>query len=221
MINKRLSAFLAVLIALAIYSNKIFAAVSPLPAPFSGNALETWEEFSVGFTPTPLTILNGAATISGPNAVIWRTVTSPQQLWGLSLGSYTAKAFDGTNGFAASAQGVTARIDFLSPVTDFGAYWASATDWGYTAPIELNFFDSHGASLGEVSFTYSRPGNNGTMEWQGWHSTEPIYAISYKGSWIAIDSVRVTIIPEPCVGLTCFTFCATTFVAGRLRRRPK
>lgn len=219
MITKRLSTFLAVLISFASH-NKIFAAISPLVTPFSGDAIETWEAFPIGNSPRPLTIFNGAATITGPNPVIWRTVTSPQQEWGLYLGSYTVKAFDGTNGFSASAQGVTARIDFQSPVTDFGAYWASASTWGYTPPIELNFFDSQGISIGEASFTYSRPGNNGTMEWQGWHSSEPIYSITYKGDWVAIDSARITIVPEPRMGLACLAFLATSFTARRLTRGP-
>jgi hypothetical protein len=137
--------------------------------------------------------MNGKATISGGNPFIWKTTERFGQSGGLGLGAFTAKAHDGIHGYTTSQQNGTAQIDFKVAVTDFGGYWAHAVGFAEVRPpTTFSFFNSHGGLVGSETFSYSRPNNNGTLEWQGWHFSEPVSRISYSGDWVANDSLRIS-----------------------------
>jgi hypothetical protein len=113
---------------------------------------------------------------------------------GFGLGSYAARSHDGTQGYGTSLAYGTTRIDFASPVSQFGGYWASAST---TIPIMFSFYNAQGSLVGTDSVLYSAPNNNGTPEWFGWNSVVGISRIDYSGSWVVNDSLRFTNVPEP------------------------
>ena len=162
--------------------------------PFLGDSMETWEEFPVANPGSPAIIFGGRATISGDNPFVWMTTFTLGTPGGLGLGPFPARAFDGSHGYVTSVSPGTGRISFLSPVTDFGGYWGYSV--GYPAAT-FGFYDSQGSLIGTQSFTYTAPNNNGTLEWQGWHSTVPISSVEWTGHWVANDSLRIIVVPEP------------------------
>ncbi len=172
------------------------ADVTSIANPFSGDALETFEEFPLGIITTqPLTIFGGRATISGSYEFIWKTASTLGTPFGFGLGPFDAQAYDGTHGYGTSLAYGTTQITFSSPVTDFGGYWGSAVT--PLIPTTFDFYGSGGTLIGTSSFTYSSPNNNGTLEWHGWHSDVPIYSMDYSGGWVVNDSLRLTLVPEP------------------------
>ena len=185
---------LLIVVLATTWPHALRAGITSIDNPFSGNALETWEEFPAEYASSPLTIFGGEATISGDNPFIWTTGYSLLSPGGLGLGPFDARAFDGAQGYVTSFSGGSAQIVFASPVTDFGGYWGYAV--GYPAAV-FSFFDSQGSLIGTEDFAYSSPNNNGTLEWQGWHSSVPVHSISYTGYWVADDSLRLTVVPEP------------------------
>ena len=199
---KQLLIRFAAIVQVAVWSPALFAAIT-YDAPFTGDAFESWEEFSLGQTTSPLTIFGGAATISGSGQTIWQTTSTVGGPGGFGIafmGSLDspafrdAVAFDGTQGYGTIGGGT---ITFSSPVSDFGGYWASATYWFSTPAVSFTFYDSQGLSIGTADPIYDLPDYNGTLEWWGWHSSEPIYSITYSGTAVANDSLRYTLAPEP------------------------
>jgi hypothetical protein len=190
--------------------------ITQIATPFYGNAIETWDELPGGDASSPLSIFGGLATISGDYPFIWTTAYSLGTPGGLGLGPFDARAFDGTHGYVTSVSGGSADIVFATPVTDFGGYWGYSAD-GYP-PAIFTFYDSHGSVIGSEDFTYTSPNNDGTLEWQGWHSSVPIGSISYTGYWVADDSLRIVTVPEPGISVlsTCFIliFCKVRKVFG-------
>ena len=208
---------LVILLTLAqitIWSVSLRADITPVISPFYGNALETWDELPGGYASSPLSIFGGLATISGDNPFIWTTAYSLGTPGGLGLGPFDARAFDGTHGYVTSVSGGSAQIVFDLPVTDFGGYWGYSAE-GYP-PATFTFYDSQGSLIGSEDFTYTSPNNNGTLEWQGWHSSVPISSISYTGYWVANDSLRITIAPEPSTSVLLICSVLVTGMARRL-----
>jgi hypothetical protein len=201
--NRNMKTFIvwsAIVVQIAAWSSSGVAAITPIANPFTGDGLETWEEFTAGQIGSPVTMFSGEATISGGNQFIWQTEYMLGAAGGLGLGPFDARAYDGTQGYVNSIyEGIT-QITLRSPISDFGGYWGSGVEWGTTPPVLLTFLDSQGSSIGTTSFTYGSPGNNGTLEWQGWHSSLPVYGITYYGNWVASDSLRYTLAPEPSLG---------------------
>jgi hypothetical protein len=183
-----------ILLHLIVGTRSLRADITLIAEPFTGSAVETWEEFPVANPGSPATIFGGQATISGDNPFVWMTTFVLGTPGGLGLGPFPARAFDGTHGYTTSVSPGTARISFQSPVADFGGYWGYAV--GYPA-ASFMFYDSEGALIGSESFTYTSPNNNGTLQWHGWHSTLPISSVEYTGHWVANDSLRISVVPEP------------------------
>src|ERR1017187_3525472 len=89
---------LAVLIQITAGAYSLRAGITPITNPFTGDALESYEEFSFGDQNSPLTIFGGKATISGPYAYIWQTETTLGAAGGIGIGPFDARAFDGDHG---------------------------------------------------------------------------------------------------------------------------
>ena len=206
------AAFGLILLHVTALGQCLGAGVTSLPAPFTGDFRETWEQFPVDYPGSPVTIFGGQATISGGNPFVWMTTYTFGTPGGLGLGAFTAKAFDGTHGYVTSISPGTAVINFQSPVSDFGGYWGYATE--YPAAI-FNFYDSLGSLIGTESFTYVSPNNDGSLQWQGWHSTIPISSVVYSGHWVANDSLRITVVPEP--GTNALLLCGAVIVGVSVR----
>lgn len=190
-------------------THSVRADISSIPNPFTGSAIESWENHPVVNPGSPTPIFGGQATISGDNPFIWMTTSELGAPGGLGLGPFPARAFDGMLGYVTSVSPGTAQIRFLSPITDFGGYWAHAV--GYP-PVSFAFYDPQGTLIGSQNFSYSSPNNDGTLEWQGWHSTVPISSIEYSGHWVANDSLRFAVVPEP--STTCLFVAAVLAVIG-------
>lgn len=203
------------LIIIAILSQSILgpsvqADITRIARPFTGDFMETWEGFPVANPGSPLPIFSGLATISGENPFVWMTTFSLAMPGGLGLGPFPARAIDGTHGYVTGVSPGIGRVDFQSPVTHFGGYWGYAV--GYPAAA-FSFYNSQGSLIGSKSFTYTAPNNNGTLEWQGWHSTVPISSVEWTGHWVANDSLRITVVPEPAI--TWLFLVAGLVLSGR------
>ena len=193
------------------------AQITVIPHPFTGEAEESWEEFPVGFTPTSLMpIFDGAATISSSSAYVWMNTPELGIPGGMGLGPFTAKAYDGTQGYASSAAGITAEIIFNSPVLNFGGYWGNGVGDPDTV---FTFFDNNGAVIWSDSFHYVSPGNDGSLQWRGWHSEGPIHALRFSGYWVVNDSLRLSTVPEPSAGIILLLSSAILMFARGWRIR--
>jgi hypothetical protein len=187
----------AILLQLILQPSLLRADITPITDPFTGDFIETWEGFPVGYPGSPATVFGGRATISGDNPFVWMTTFTLGTPGGLGLGPFPARAVDGSHGYVTSVSPGTGRINFQAPVTDFGGYWGYSV--GYPAAT-FGFYDSQGSLIGTQSFTYTAPNFNGTLEWQGWHSTVPISSVEWTGHWVANDSLRIVVVPEPATG---------------------
>jgi hypothetical protein len=203
---------------ISVWSHSLRAGITSIIDPFSGDMVETWEEFPVANPGSPVMIFGGQATISGDNPFVWMTTYSLGTPGGLGLGPFPARASDGTHGYVTSVSPGAARITFQLPVTDFGGYWGYAVE--YPAAI-FNFYDSQGLLIGSENFNYSSPNNDGTLQWQGWHSTVPIASVSYSGHWVANDSLRIALVPEPRVNLILALAVTAVGIRQILRRNGK
>lgn len=84
-----------------------------------------------------------------------------------------------------------------------------------STPIVFQFLDGDGAIVGSDSFFYSRPNNNGTLEWVGWQFSSPVRQILYGGTFIVNDSLQFNLIPESSVS----SILLATAVSGVFLRR--
>lgn len=167
--------------------------------PFDGTLTENWESFSPSFltgsTKGTVSILGGAGNITGSDLAIWIPGQFGPNHFG--LGPFTAKTFDGSRGFGKSSSVADVSMDFAIPIIAFGGYWGISTT---SDPVGLRFLDKDGSIIGETQFYYSRPNNDGTLEWHGWKITQPVSRVEFLGGQFFVnDSLRVTTVPEPSV----------------------
>jgi hypothetical protein len=203
---------------LLIASDRLYAQLSTVSTAFTGSAIETFDEFNPGAVSVPLPIFSGLATISGPADYIWvnGAIGDPNvfYLGKLGGGSVTAQSYDGNQGFGMSVGQGSNVISFSTPVLEFGGFWASGVSGvNSRPPILFDFYDAFGNLIGYSDVVYSPPIQDGTLQWFGWKSSVPISRISYSGSFVVDDSLRIETVPEPSsaglvfMGLTVFLFC--------------
>jgi hypothetical protein len=213
--KSRLSTFAVVIFQIICVVPRLNAQITAIPAQFNGNSVETWEEFYLGYHYSPMTILGGLGTATADNAAVWQTKYGLGQPGGIGLGPYDAQAHDGTQGFAASQSGGTIHFTFGSPVIEIGGYWGEAV--GYPAAT-FSFYGAGGSLVGSVDFSFVSPGNDGTLEWQGWQFSAPIYSMDFSGYWAVNDSLEVTLVPEPRSSVVLLV-AAVVFGLARHKRR--
>ena len=196
--------------------------VTPI-GPFSG-LNEDFESMAPGSVGPPSSPTAGPASVFGGFGTLTGTTTvtiNPLYVWnstgGLSLGSYgTAVPYDGIQGLVLNPYGTSpfGRIDFTSPVQDFGGYWAHAAAGATAGPITVSFFDSGGGLIDTDSWNYNST-LAGVLEWKGWTSTTPIAAVEFEGFWTTMDGLQVRV---PGAGTGVALALAG---AGALRRRRR
>ena len=186
----------ALLVCFAAPMPLLRAEIRSVAVPFAGDVVESWEEFPVWYVTPPLIIFGGQASIAGPNDYIWQTASALATPGGFGLGPFEAQAQDGTHGYGSSVDLGTVNINFQSPITGFGGYWGCAGN-----PITLEFYGENQTWVGSDSFNYASPNHDGSLQWNGWQSSVPLYSISYSGAWVVNDSLRITEVPEPDIGL--------------------
>jgi hypothetical protein len=181
------------LCSLLLWAPSAWANIIPI-GPFVG----TWsEDFEGTFPAGPaeggarsLSIMDGAATIRG-----MLSFGGPLGIGPGVLGS----SFSGPP-----------LIMFDSPVTAFGGYWAGDTSYGPTDPsidiiccgsfINVGFFGLLGEVIGGAAFKYTRNADlQHELQWHGWTSTEPIYAVGFTvpDHAVWIDGLQAQGVPEP------------------------
>lgn len=192
-----------------VVSASVSGAVTNI-GPFVGGATETFEGFSPGDvgtfasgTTTTEPIFGGLGLLSGQTT----HTSNPLYIWnstgGLSLGTYgTAVPHDGLQGLVLEPYGAThtVRIDFPTPVQDFGGYWAHASYQGNAGPVDWTFYDAGGGVIGTDSHHYPGTTLGGVLEWRGWTSTTPIAAVEYTGYWATADGLQINV-PAPGAGV--------------------
>lgn len=196
-----LGPLVCLMLALSVVANSA-AIVIP---PFQGTHSESFEEFAVGTRAsrggTPWSILGGTGLIDEGNdppyflryLMIYRTANDFFTPNHFGLGPSSAKTADGIRGLGHSVSDVNARLDLLQPITRFGAYWGGSSSNG----INFTFFNATGDVVGQDRFYWRNPGRNGVLEWAGWEFTEPVTRIEYTGAFIVVDSMQVTVAPDP------------------------
>jgi hypothetical protein len=197
----------------------VHAAVERQPE-FVGELTETWESFSrsevYALRDVQLPIFGGAATITGEHEFIWISqigVAEPN-LGGFGLGSNAARSHDGVQGYGTSLAEGSTEIVIPAPVLRFGGYFGAAEG---TGPIRFSFYNAGGGLIGTDSFTYTRAGIDGVLEWAGWQSTVPIGRVEYSGGWVVNDSLRISNVPEP--SITWFIVAGAAFLPLLWRRK--
>lgn len=206
----------------------VASAQTPI-GPFSGAMSETWEGFpTYSQNPNfyedafgPISTFGGNAMVSSP----WSgqggilVVYSPF-IDGFGLGNYGgAQVSDGQNGMGINtgfpAQPV--KIDFSTPVTDFGGYWGAADIFGFpTVPIVFDFYDAGGSLIGSATENYSAPGN-GALMWFGWNfnTIGAVKTIVYTGDYVVNDGLQANPVPAPA---SLALASLGVFALGRRRR---
>ena len=182
-------------------------AVTPI-RPFAGEFSEGFESFVFGGLPGlepnqagPFCVLGNQAKLSAKG---WRPLYIWNDLGGFDLGENgLAKPFDGDRGLHLSSSPLdpTARLDFRTPVTKFGAYWVHAA-YGDRRSVSVRFFDVSGEHLSTEEFTYDGA-LQGTSQWFGWSSDAPIGAVEFSGPYAGIDGVQIQTVGGAVASETC------------------
>ncbi|MCL4740980.1 MAG: PEP-CTERM sorting domain-containing protein [Phycisphaerales bacterium] len=178
--------------------------------PFSGGISETWEGFQTySQNPNFYEDANGPISTFGGNAMVssqWSgqggilVVYSPF-IDGFGLGNYgLAGVSDGQNGMGINTgfPGSPVKIDFATPVTDFGGYWGAAEVFGNpSAPIQFDFYDANGGLVGSTTEHYAD--FSGTLHWFGWNfnSIGPVKTVVYTGDFVVNDGLQANLVPTP------------------------
>lgn len=126
--------------------------------------------------------------------------------------------FDGDRGLHLSSSPLdpTARLDFRTPVTDFGAYWVHAASGDRRGPVSVRFFDVSGHVLTTEEFTYDGA-LQGASQWFGWSSDEPIGAVEFSGHFAGIDGVQIRTAGGAVASETCDDFGEPFVIDSDLR----
>jgi hypothetical protein len=212
----RCALYLALALSPALRASIITRLSSEFTTPFT----ETWETFSLGeLTNTGsqcIAILGGAATATSTSLVAFNE--GPSFTTQFFLGPFAAKVHDGAQGLGVSSNPADVNFSFDTPVASFGGFWGIAS---MTQPVIVTFYDSHNNSLGQTQFFYSRPNNDGTLEWHGWSIDTPASKIHLEGAFFVNDSLRVISAPEPsCAFLSAFALVAVV-LTQRYRSQSK
>lgn len=174
--------------------------------PFVGDFTESWESFRHYLDPTfhnepsPITIF-GAEALAIDAANEMYIYQPGLASWGLSSSGF-AQVSDGIKGMGQNTQAGIVRIEFVEPVSSFGAFWAATTDFSDPTTVSLAFRDVSGNLIGAPNFTYTRSAQgDGLLEWHGWRSGVPVKSVTYSGDFVAIDGLQATRHSSPCEGL--------------------
>jgi hypothetical protein len=191
----------------ALVLTLMFGVLKPLAAqvtpvsPFTGAVSETWESFPSVVLANGSPMFNGAATITnagnGPMGIY-----EPSAGIQCGLVGGVAGVHDGVKGWCVGGGPPInlVTITFSNPISDFGAYWATAFEDGLGDSVTLLFRDLSGLVISTQSFQYTAL--DGSLEWHGWHSTVPIKSISFSSQRvIANDGLQINFVtvPEPTV----------------------
>lgn len=208
--------------ALTLTGGAAFGSLTPIGA-FVGGASESFESKAPGYvgpfgssTAGPEPILGGAGILSGTTT----HTSNPLYVWssigGLSLGLHgSGIPHDGTKGLVLNPYGTfNARIDFPTPVDQFGGYWAHASVSGNPGSIGWTFFDAGGGVIDTDAYVHPLA-QGGNHVWRGWSSTTPIAAVEWTGFWATCDGLQVNV---PAPGAAC-ALGGAGLLALRRRRR--
>ena len=172
------------------------AGLTYIPVEFTSIWLETWESFPHERLTDPeigtASVFEGKATAAGTELVIYTPGESGPGHFG--LGPFTAKVHDGNQGFGMSSTAGYVTFSFEEPVTMFGGFWGIASA---QRPVTVTFRDADRKVVADTEFFYSRPNDDGTLEWHGWAIDEPVSHIEIAGAFFVGDSLRAHPIPEP------------------------
>jgi hypothetical protein len=193
--------------------------VTSLGSEFTSPLTETWESFPLDFLtnhiPTSVPILNGGASAKGASLVTYIPgVFGPGHF---GLGPFTAKVHDGKQGFGVSSSQASVTFSFAEPIIRFGGFWGISSD---TQPVKVTFLDADDEVLGTTEFFYSRPNNDGTLEWHGWQISTPVTKVTMSGAFFVNDALRVTQVPEPSSAVL-IAIGALAFTSSRTYRRER
>lgn len=196
----------AILLASTVAS---FAGVTAIPE-FTGNLSEGFENVAPpGGQPTPLTVLNGMATMDDQLAHFNVIAFSWQGPSG-SFGPYNGNLFEG------SVAGST-LITFTTPMSQFGGFFTTS---GTLPDGQAVFRDAAGTILGTVPMSITPVEWN----WQGWTSSTPFTSVELisansPGIGMQADDLQVTFAPEPAsIGLVALSALALAPRARHARR---
>ncbi len=187
----------------------VASAQTPI-GPFSGGISETWEGFQTySQNPNFYEDANGPISTFGGNAMVSSpfsgqggilVVYSPF-IDGFGLGNYgSAGVSDGQNGMGINTgfPGQPVKIDFATPVTDFGGYWGAAEIFGNpSAPIQFDFYD--GTVIADAATTELYTDFSGTLHWFGWNfnSIGAVKTVVYTGDYVVNDGLQANLVPAP------------------------
>ena len=145
--------------------------------PFTGEFSEGFELFRPGDIPGPernlsgpVEILAGRAALSGVHSGPVRPLYVWDSFGGFSLGqNVSAVPFDGTRGLhlQTALQDPLARVDFHTPVSEFGGYWVHAVTQTRGGPVTVTFYDGGGTTIGTERFNYDFANLQGVSHWFG------------------------------------------------------
>jgi hypothetical protein len=181
-----------------LLATAVHAQITPV-RPFHGSLHESWEWlptralYSNNMVTPPMAIMRGNAVISGGRLVVYQPgVNFPWWHLGelVMAGVAHGKKAVGIESDNNDDEGATsATIEFNTPVSTFGGYWATTLYAGYNS-ISFSFYDVSGALIGTDTVTYSN--FQGDLEWHGWRSTIPIKSVTYGGFFVATDLLEAT-----------------------------
>jgi hypothetical protein len=184
--------------------------------PFTGTYSESFESFpdyyhsDPALLPESTSIMGGFASITSANHDMVVYNTSDGASWGLGL--IMAGTSDGLQGLGLNSTGDTLTIDFNSPVTAFGGYFAADGYDGMSPLLTFNFSDGSSGN-----YYYNDP--NGTLDWEGWESSAGINSVTISGNFMAMDGLQAAV-PEPTT-LALFGLAGSVALAATRYRKSR
>ena len=163
---------------------------------FTGDISESWQGFqNYMLNPdfheaSPATIFGGEATIANPVMAIYEPGFAE---FGLGSSGLCAQTADPTKAMGLNGPDQIAVIEFVTPVTEFGAWWGGTTGGNFPDPntIVLSFYNTEGALIETLSFAYSHSAQfDGGLDWHGWSISTPAATITYESDYVAIDALQ-------------------------------
>jgi hypothetical protein len=188
---------LPLLLAAASSTSSVNALTIQIPQ-FNGTHKESWESFEAhdGSTP-PLpnatSIFDGLATITYPGEFYVINPNIVDFSWGST--DTHASVVDGFNGLGINSDRFAGAvtIDFNSPITRFGGYWAAGFGADFNGIISFEFSDGTGATVSYSSLS-------GVPEWHGWEFEHEITSLSFAGDFVFLDGLQAKALTVPDAG---------------------